>query len=327
MPSITAVIVVWNELADLQRCVEAIQRQDVELSIVIVDNGSTDGSLEWARSLPKELARVISTGEDLGFCKAVNIGFNDAESDFIVNVSPDVTLQDGYISHCLKVMQDQPAVGICAGKLLRSGEDGELIEPPRIDSSGHSPKRDGTVFEPAHGKLDLGQYDEPKEVLATNLAAALFRRAAVDDLRYEGQIFDEDFWGYKDDIDVCWRAWWLGWRVRYEPQAVAYHRRGFLHTDRKTQRRKTIPLVNRYNSFRNRYLLLIHNAHLRVVLRFSPWLLWYEIKALGFLLLFERDLLSSYISALRLAPRAIRLRRDLRRRSRAEFDPWVRFVE
>lgn len=326
-PSITAVIVVWNELPDLERCMQALQDQDlVNLSIVIVDNGSTDGSLEWARSQANDHIQVISTGKDLGFCKAVNIGFNAAESDYILNVSPDVTLQKGYVSVCLDVMNDQPDVGICAGKLLRADDAGNPVSPPQIDSGGHMPKRDGTVFEPAHGKPDLGQYDEAKDAFAVNLAAALFRRDAVSDLRFEGQVFDEDFWGYKDDIDVCWRAWWLGWRVRYEPKAIAFHRRGFL-VSRRSERRKTIPRVSRYHSFRNRYLLLIHNAALGVVARNALWLLWYETRALGYLILFERDLLSSYFSALKLAPRAIRLRRDLRRRKRADSDPWLRFVE
>ncbi|WP_051587956.1 glycosyltransferase family 2 protein [Paenibacillus darwinianus] len=85
-------------------------------------------------------------------------------------------------------------------------------------------------------------------------AAAMYRRAMIADISYEGQFFDEDFFAYKEDVDVAWRARHLGWKARYVPAAQAVHHRGW-----KRGNRSAIPLLVRRHSYQNRFFILIKN--------------------------------------------------------------------
>jgi GT2 family glycosyltransferase len=325
--AVTAVIVVHNELDDLRRCVEALDSQTTGPSdVVIVDNGSTDGSLEWATGQVRDGWQVVPTGADLGFCAAANIGFRASTTPYVLNVSPDVRLAPDYVELCLAVLESEHDVGICAGKLLRSAAEGVPVEPPTFDTTGHVPHRDGTVSERGHGEHDVGQFDTEQEVFGVTAAAALFRRELVEEIAYNDMLFDETFWGYKDDIDVCWRAWRFGWRVRYVPRAVAYHRRGFAVAGADIRRRRSIPLELRRHSFSNRYLVLVHNARALDIMRNLLHLLWYELRAVGWIILREREMLGAYVLLWKKIPHAVALRRDAKQRRRSTSDPWRRFT-
>lgn len=327
-PDVTVAIVSTDELDDLKACLETVWSQSIaaRIDVVVVDNGSTDGSSEWLAGLGDRI-RVVTSPVKLGFCAAANLGVKAAGGEFILNLTPDVRLGAVYVEECVAAMTEDPTVGIAGGKLLRLGEDGLPIDPPTIDSTGHLPHRDGNVTERGHGEIDEGRYEHVEDVFGLTAAAVLFRRALVEEISFEGQLFDESFWAYKDDVDICWRAWRFGWKVRYVPAAVAHHRRGFTVTGPNLQRRRQISLRVRRHSFSNRYMVLLHNARWRDLLRNTPHLLWYELRAAGWILLREREMLPAYLLAFRKVPRALAVRRDAVRRRKGKGDPWVRFME
>jgi GT2 family glycosyltransferase len=293
--------------------------------VVVVDNASEDGSLEWARTQESGSLQVIANG-DVGFCVGVNVGFRAARTPYILNVSPDVRLEPNYVAECLRVMKAGRRIGVVGGKLLRATSDGEPVTPSTIDTAGHLPHRNGTVTERGHGEADTGQFDHEDDIFGVTAAAALYRAEVVEDISFRGMFFDETFWAYKDDIDICWRAWRWGWRVRYVPSAIAYHQRGFAGGGLNRQRRRSIPLKLRIHSFSNRHLLLIHNAPLSALLRNCLHIAWYEIRALGWVLLKERELLPAYGQTIRRARHAMALRRDSARRRPISTDPWMSFI-
>ena len=142
-------------------------------------------------------------------------------------------------------------------------------------------------------------------------AAILIRCAALDDLRVDGELFDEDFWAYHEDTDLAWRAGLLGWSSLYVPSAVAIHRRGW-HPGIADA---VSPAVRRH-SFKNHYLQMIKNEQPLPFLRDLPVILAWEVLRLGATLTRHPTMLPAYGSALRLAGRAWSKRRVIRRRMR-----------
>ena len=134
----------------------------------------------------------------------------------------------------------------------------------------------------------------------------MMRRAALRQLAIQGEIFDEDFFLYHEDTDLCWRARLLGWQVLYVPKARALHDRAW----RRERRFEIEPDVRRH-SFKNHYLQLIKNERPREFWLNLPWIGTWEVLRLGFALLRDRELLAGYRAAWSLAGRAWYKRRLL----------------
>jgi GT2 family glycosyltransferase len=110
-------------------------------------------------------------------------------------------------------------------------------------------------------ELDRGQYDRPQYVFGASGAAAFFRRSFIDDVSVEGEFFDEEFFAFREDADLAWRAQLMGWKCLYVPNAVAWHVRRVT-----PERRKDLPLIINWHSAKNRFLMRGKNA--------SGWLCW-----------------------------------------------------
>jgi len=143
-------------------------------------------------------------------------------------------------------------------------------------------------------------------VFGASGAAMLLRCATLPELALAGELFDEDFFLYHEDTDLCWRAGRLGFRVWYEPTAGAVHTRGW-----QRERRFEVPVAVRRHSFKNHYLQLVKNETLLGFLGHLPVLLAWEVLRLGFVLLRDPALLSAYADAWRALPGARRKRKLL----------------
>ncbi len=110
-------------------------------------------------------------------------------------------------------------------------------------------------------EVDHGQYDRPQYVFGATGAAAFFRRSFIDDVSVEGEFFDEEFFAFREDADLAWRAQLMGWKCLYTPKAVAWHVRRVT-----PERRKDLPLIINWHSVKNRFLMRGKNA--------SGWLCW-----------------------------------------------------
>jgi len=144
-------------------------------------------------------------------------------------------------------------------------------------------------------------------VFGVSGAAAFYRTAMIRDIAYEGQFFDEEFFAYKEDVDVAWRARHRGWKAWYVPTAKATHARGW-----KKKSRSSIPLFVRKHSYQNRFYTLIKNEpagwHLIKVL---PILFVKEAAKLAYILVRERGLLACWPNIVRKLPDMRRKRRHI----------------
>ncbi len=218
---VSVVVVNWNRRQLLKACLASLARQqDAAFEVIVVDNASTDGSLEMiGRDFPPGgplRLKLIRNAENRGFCAANNQGIGAAEGEFVALLNNDAEAEPGWLAALTRAFEGRPDVGMAAAKILVH-ED-----PRRIDKAGHLIYPDGQNCGRGTGEIDHGQYDQAEDILWPDGCAALFRREMLDQIGG----FDEDFFIFGDDAELGMRARIAGWRCIYVPQAVVRHHRG-----------------------------------------------------------------------------------------------------
>lgn len=321
-PPVLVSVVSYNSQHWLEGCLDTVQRQTVPVRIKLFDNGSQDGSLEIASRFPASIQR---SEVNLGFSAAHNRNLIDEDFQYALVLNPDCWLEAGYIEHLVKALEKVPKAGMAGGKLWRMDQQGQRLKRdgcPVIDSAG-------IYFTPAQQHLDRGseqtdhgQYDTSERVFGVTAAAALYSRAMLEEVRFEDEYFDEDFFAYREDAELCWRARLMGWEAVYEPAARALHHRRVL-----PRRRRRLPADLNRHSLRNRYLMRMKNMDASVRWRCFPHMWLRDAAILAYVLLLERSSLAAYGEAWRLRHR-FRLKRQAllpRCSPSSKIAPWFSF--
>lgn len=186
--------------------------------MIVVDNGSTDGSQLLVKQYIQKhlLLRLIENDRNLGFCAANNQGIQAARGTYVALLNNDAEAEPGWLAELHRIVDSGPPIGMAASKIV------VWEEPGRIDKAGHLIYLDGQNRGRGSGQPDTGQFDREEEVLWPDGCAAMYRR----DLLIEIGGFDEDFFAYADDADLGLRARIAGWKCLYNPKAVVRHHRG-----------------------------------------------------------------------------------------------------
>lgn len=279
---------------------------------LVIDNGSSD---EAARLAARYDVEILRLPRRLSFTEAVNLGLREVRTDAVALLHADTFINPGYLAASLAAL-DAPGVGSVAPKLVRATGPGPAERLELLDAAGMSldrRRKNGLVGHGCHSAA----YAAAGECFGADGAAALYRRATLEDCAIDGQVFDESMVWWACDADLAWRARLLGWSTRYEPAAVVHHIRTYSPTTRAR-----ISAVHRRTQFRNRYLMIAKNDSLSDLLRDSGPLLVYELLALGYVLLRERELLGGYVEAARRLPGALRRRRVVQARRRVKRVPF-----
>ena len=307
-------IVHYHNLDDLGRCLDALAGQQcapVRVRVYdVVETPEEAASPERSALSQRHPDVEWLNGDNVGFAAAANRLLAaecgaPAPADVQLILNADIALDPEHLARLLPVFSDEPDVAIAGGKLLRPGR--ELIDSAGIRMPAHARPRDVASELP-----DTGEWDAPRDVFAVSGAALAVRTAALERLALDGEIFDERFFMYHEDTDLCWRAARLGRRVRYVPGAVAVHRRGWRKDERFQQ-----PVWIRRHSFKNHYLQLLKNETAGGFVRRLPALTLWEGLRLGFAVLRDPGILPAYGQALAALPDAWRKRRLLRAKIRS----------
>jgi GT2 family glycosyltransferase len=210
----TAVVIPnWNGARWLDACLDSVAAQTAPpVETVVVDNGSSDDSAVRAATRPG--VRVLELGCNTGFATAANRGFAALGSDVegVALLNPDVVLAPDWLDRTTGALAADPGAAAVACKMV------DLADPARLYDTGDLLRRDGACEQRGRFTVDDGRYDEPGQVFASCAGAALYRRAAVDQVGG----FEERFFLYLEDVELGLRLRLAGWGCRYEP-AVARH--------------------------------------------------------------------------------------------------------
>jgi GT2 family glycosyltransferase len=283
----------------------ALAQEDVE--VVVLDNASEDSTSEVAAGLG---VRCVRLEERHSFCRAMNVGLRTVGGDAVLFVQPDCFLAPDLVARARRRLAE-PGVGCVAPKLVRTEGPRPEQRLDALDAAGMVVDRRRKNNLVGHGRPALA-YDRAAEAFGPDGAVALYRREALEDVAVDGEVLDEDLVTWGSDADLAWRSRLLGWRCVYEPEAVAWHIRRYSPTTRAR-----MPEWDRMMQFRNRLLMTVKNDPPATFLRDLPFILGYELAALGFALLRERFLLRGYVEAALLVPR-MRAKRSVLMRRRSE---------
>ena len=249
---VVVVVVNWNRKELLRACLTSLSRQTHgSFEVVVVDNGSRDGSPElveeMAKTYPVPLKLTVNS-TNMGFCAANNQGMFSTDAEMVALLNNDAEAEPGWLAALERVIREAEDIGMAASKVL------VWEDPTRIDKCGHLMFPDGQNRGRGSGQTDHGQFDRTEEVLWPDGCAAMYRRAMLEDVGG----FDEDFIAYADDAELGLRARWAGWRCLYTSDAVVRHHRG-----------ATLGLGSA------RRLTLIERNRILLAVKLFPWsLLW-----------------------------------------------------
>ncbi|HIC90266.1 MAG TPA: glycosyltransferase family 2 protein, partial [Anaerolineae bacterium] len=293
---VAVILVNYNAGAALADCLADVFAQTAQPDqVVVVDNASHDGSLVALSEFPE--VRLQRNPVNRGFAQALNQGIQMTDGEFVLVLNPDVQLSPNFLAEALAAIRADDCIGSVAGKLLQPGTD-----PPRFDSTGLFLDRRRQTCDRGQGRVDRGQYDQPEEVFAATGAAALYRRAMLNDVAVEGEVFDEDFWLYYEDIDLGWRAQLRGWRCRYVPTAIGWHVRSAADRVRRAPPGGINRIAQRH-ALKNRYLMLLKNDTVADLVRDWPWIIGRDLPRLTYLAFRSPWVLAGLADAWRLRQR------------------------
>lgn len=252
-PLISIVIVNFNGRRYLESCLSSLEKQSYEpREIIVVDNGSSDGSAGYVRSrFPDTI--LVENETNCGFAAGSNAGIRRARGEFILTLNNDTIADADLLQNLVPPMIADSRTGMCAPKML--------FPDGRINSTGLCISRSGAAWDRGIFETDAGQYEEETEVFGPCAGAALYRRAMLDEIG----IFDEDFFLYMEDVDLAFRARQAGWLCRYVPSARVTHVHGGTAGTESD--------ISIYYGNRNLAWCVIKNFPLRTLLLSLPWIM------------------------------------------------------
>lgn len=337
-------VVTWNSQAYLPNLLSSLEEQDTrDFMVTMVDNASTDGTVNWLQESHPEVA-VLRNFRNQGFSRAHNQAiamvlsrWTESELDkrYVLVTNPDLEFSATAIRTLTEYMDAYPDVAACTPKLLRAfitSVDEDRRETERtniIDSTGLTITKARRAFDRGAGEEDSGQYDMKTDIFGCSGACVMFRASALLASKCAGEIFDEDIFAYKEDVDLAWRMRRLGFRASFVPTAVVWHHRRAASAPKASWlktlslRKSKSPFVN-YLSTRNHGWVLWKNDEIGNALLHLIWWVPYEVaKSIG--ALFSWSAIKGEAASLVGIPKMLKKRADLKDRikvSGSETRKW-----
>jgi GT2 family glycosyltransferase len=209
-----AIVLNYNGRGFVHEAVASLLEQDLPgLEILVVDNGSSDGSADELEARFGTAIRLIRAGRNLGFGAGNNLAVRDSAGAYVILLNSDAVASPPFARELLAAAERDPRIGMVAAKVL------DYERRDVIDTVGHLLYPDGLNRGRGRLETDRGQYDSERRALFPSGAAALYRRAMLDEIG----LFDETFFLYGEDAELGLRGRLAGWECALAPRAIAYH--------------------------------------------------------------------------------------------------------
>ncbi len=249
LPLVSIVIPNWNGGDIFKDCLKSLTFLTYpNWELIIVDNGSVDGSENYAFKIIKksENIKLIKNKVNLGFAKACNQGLDKSKGQYILLLNNDTKVNPNFLTRLVNRLEDDPSIGVIQPKIYL------MDKPGYLDNAGSFLTRIGFLEHWGFMQKDGEEFDNEREVFSVKGACMLIRRKVIEEVG----LFDEVFFSYFEESDFCWRVWLSGSSVIYFPQAFIYHKVGF------TIRRLNVANIN-FHYYKNRIASIIKNLELR----------------------------------------------------------------
>ena len=276
--------------------------------LLVLDNASNDNSADVVREYYPS-ARIVLQKHNLGFARGHNLLINWSKSDYVLVLNQDIILAPDYLSKLISFMDKNPKVASCSGKLMYwNFEDGEQTDI--IDSFGLKIDRKREVSDAWQGQKDFDIQSQP--VFGLSATAAIYKRKALDIVAMEAnnqqEYFDEDFFAYKEDIDLAWRLRLMGYENWLVTSTKAYHHRS-VHREGILKRIRSQRGMANKLSYRNHLMLLYKNSFYKNLFKDLFHIKWYEFRKFVYLLMFQAKTLAGIGEYLKNLPKLSKKRK------------------
>lgn len=329
MKKLAISLVTFNSERFLHDFCRSLQQQTFkDWNLHVIDNASGDQSVTLVREyFPHAIVSVQN--RNLGFSRAHNLNIAWSESQYVLVVNPDVVLIDDCIEQLVRALERNPELASVGPKLL-SGSPETDLPVKTVDSCGLQLFKNYRVRDRYQSEPDRDMI--PRHVFGISGACVCYRREALEDVkmpktaRHTGlfEYFDEDFFAYKEDVDIAWRMLLCGWKHYFVPQAVALHRRSVSGAKSAWSDRKSRRAVNQL-SYRNHLLTVYKNHFCSLTIRYFLPIILFELQKFFYLLFLD----GSSVRGLRSCHKLLRVFREKRhfiktrrRISSRQFTQW-----
>jgi GT2 family glycosyltransferase len=341
---VSIVIVTYDSMRYLPDFLDSVFNQTYYLGsqtppdIFIVDNASSDKTTKYIKdNFPT--VHMLKNVNNIGLCRAWNQGIKMTSGEYILIMNPDLVLHKDYIKESVRSLDSDQTMASVGGKLYQlkinalDMEEGlaTLEKTNILDTTGIVCFKNRRFIERGAGETDHGQYNTAEPVFGISGACVMYRRSALEKVKFAEEYFDEDFFMYKEDIDLAWRLRLNGWINYYNPEAIAYHHRRAKSLGKVKSysiikhRRQKEDFVN-YHSYKNHFLMLKKNTIKKNLFKRFPHIFFYELKKLIYLLIFENTTLRKTISDMFRLRKTIKKKRqfnsNIRRVKAEEIEQW-----
>ena len=322
-PLVSVTVVTYNSGRFIRRCLESVLEQVHDpLEVIVIDNASSDGTCDILERFEGRCV-VVYNEENIGFAAAQNQAIALSRGEWVLTLNPDVLLLSNFVSRLMAFASLDPRAGTVCGKLLLADASFDIEGSQRLDSTG-------MYFTPMLRHKDRGcmetnngHYREFEYVFGATAAAACYRREMIEDIAVEGEFFDADFFAYREDADVAWRAQLLGWKCIFNPRAAGYHVRKL-----RPGMRNQLPAEINMHAVKNRFLMRIKNITPGLYLRNLLPITVRDLGIVAYCLLVERTSLRAFYYLVRDVERTVRKRRLIQARRRVDeayMAGWFRY--
>lgn len=300
MLSLSIVVIAYNSRDVISDCLNSIflQKED-NVEIIVVDNGSSDKTVSIVRDKFPD-AVVIGNEKNWGYSKAANQGIRGTKGEYILILNSDITLEQNFIKKLNIQIDYLPSyVGMVSPKIMCTDKI--------IDSAGLHLSQLRRLYDRGREHKDGRQFNLPTYIFGPCGACAIYKREMLEDIKLDGEYFDEDFFILAEDFDIAWRANLLGWKGWFMPEIRCFHRGGISRSRSE---------FTQYYAFRNRYFLLIKNESELGLLKLFLFVWVYDLPRLVYLLFTNNYTLKAFREIKQLLPTMIKKRHSIKRKKR-----------